>query len=627
MTPAPAGAPAWQSPVGQYVHSHPLIAGDKLIFTYGWRGQYVGGALVLDRSSLQELWRCEVNSCVEGGAALYENSAVFGDAQGRIYAMRLDGAARPVQLNMIDGAIRSAPLICERRMYVTTQEGMIACLDARSGTIVRQKRVEGEKAPARIASTPVLYGRGVLFGALDGGLYQFDADGGRLDQVYRAESGIYTTPVIHDGKAIITTENGAVIMVDPRNGASSKLHKASNRIRATPLLVDDMLYVGSQDRCLYAIDLRAGALKWQFKCDHGITTTPLLINGLVIVGDTHGHVIAIEPPAHGSDVGKRIWQTPTPPDQPERDSVGVFGRFMAEGEHIVYGSFDGNVYALPWHLGHYDIAIKQAEQRRQFEAAAAYTLLSNTSDADRKAANLLSAARIHSKAARIYEWRRDLTQAAMEYEKAAAAEGGMPFEWQKAANLWTEVKQHEKGRVCLYNAARALKKPWLDVKVTSAAAFRLGEKGWLNLTISNSLTAKACNLTLRLDGGQDWSVCEAILNPELTSVFPWDVTCKEIKPLSAGELPLQLVIRYEDEWGNAQEQSRTHILPVASPDQPPVVYNNAQIFNGETHVKDIQGDAVLIERGNNAGLNQVIKVGGDAVITGSHPQLPTIGAA
>ena len=616
VKPAQAGVPIYKLPTGEYIHSHPLITGDKLIFTYGWRGQYAGGALVLDRNSLKELWQCEVGACVEGGAALYENNAIFGDAQGRVYSMRLDIERRPMLLNTLDGAIRAAPLVSERRLYVATLEGVIACLDARSGVIVRQSQLGGVKGAARIASAPVMYSRGALFGALDGGLYLFDAESGRTDLVFKAEAGIYTSPILHDGRVIITTERGDVVMVDPRNRKGTSLLKADNLIRAAPLLADGILYVASHDHRLYAIDVNTGRLLWRFECEHGLSTTPLLINGLVIVADSHGHVMAVEPPTDGSATGKRVWQTSTQTDQPDRESVAVFGRFLAEGEQIVFGSFDGCVYALPWHLGNYELAIRRAEQMGKPEAAATYAIMAGGPDAARKAAELLSAAQMHAKAARIYEWHSDRTKAALEYEKAATT-SGLPVYWRSAAGMWTELKQHERARQCLFNAARAGKKPWLDARVTSASQFRIGEKGWLNLIISNELPAKACNLKLRLEGGTDWSVCEVFENPELTDAFPWPVACKDIRPLFAGERPLQLVISYEDEWGNGQEQSRMHVLPVASLGQPPIVYNNAQIFNGETHIKDIKGDAVVMDRGADSTVNRIMTVGGDRVeITG-----------
>lgn len=592
LTSTEPGRPAWFATLGQPFMSRSVLWNRQLLLTYGARGGVTGGMVALGADDGREIWRYDVGACVEGGVALYEHLAIFGDENGRLHAVDLaskQAAWEPVRL---EGGIRVAPLVDEVRAYTVTDRGMVVCVDARSGRVIGHYSLPAKRGFTRIASTPTSSARGILVSALDGGLYLFESRALSFELLYQTLAGIYTSPLVYQDQVIIATQAGDVISVALRNGQARQLCSFGKPVRATPLLANGMLYIPAQDHKLHVVEAATGKPLWEFAAEHSLISTPLLSHGLVVCSTNNGKVLAIEPPAQPGAQPKLAWSFDVEADLAGIDHypAAVFGGFAADDDQVFFGAYNGRIYALPWHLGNYDWAAERAERAGQWLEASTYVVMSGGRDAEQRAAQKLSRGGLHIQAARMYEALNEQIEAAQEYEHAAGAERS-PYYWECAARLWRALKRYDRERDCWRNAAQARNSPWLELSQVSFTEFKQDQVGIVKLRVSNAMPVKARNVYLELEG-KHLSLCPKESCPELTLQFPWDCVCEQIKPLSAGTMSIEVVAEYTDEQRNPFTQRWSLQISVAS-DKAPI--NVAKMFTGETHITEVQGDVGLLK--------------------------------
>src|SRR5437773_11944779 len=89
---------------------------------------------------------------------LKDNSRTGGQGQRPLHAPE-----KPVWQLRTGGSVRSAPILCEGILYVTSINGFLHAIDVATGTSKWKFQ-----APEQIHSTPSLSGPRVLFGCDDG---------------------------------------------------------------------------------------------------------------------------------------------------------------------------------------------------------------------------------------------------------------------------------------------------------------------------------------------------------------------------------------------------------------------------------------------------------------------------
>ena len=155
------GQPLWQAhlpgaPTGPF---RLAPRGDGMWVGYGSRDGRVGGLAAVDLTSGTLRWQYEVAAPVTGGAVKVKTRlALFGDAQGRLHALR-PAAGRPAwaQPLSLDGGITAPPLVRDVRAYVGTSRGTLACVDWRNGRRVWEVALprQPRRPRPRIAAAPV----------------------------------------------------------------------------------------------------------------------------------------------------------------------------------------------------------------------------------------------------------------------------------------------------------------------------------------------------------------------------------------------------------------------------------------------------------------------------------------
>jgi outer membrane protein assembly factor BamB len=212
---------------------------------------------------------------------------------------------RPEGASLRDVVPKSSPVVDEDRIYFGTDSGIFYALRQSDGSIAWSHRVELRNRKG-IWSSPTLMGEKVIFGAYDGCVYALDSKTGnvvwRFDQADWVGSSPCFSPernLVYVGleHALVPASKGSVIALNGDTGERVWEYRTLRYVHASPLYVAefDLVAIGDNGGDFNGFDADSGELKWRF----------------------------IAP-----------------------DSIKSRAAFDPQSNHLVFGCFDGGVYAV-----------------------------------------------------------------------------------------------------------------------------------------------------------------------------------------------------------------------------------------------------------------------------------------
>jgi outer membrane protein assembly factor BamB len=248
--------------------------------------------------------------------------------------------------NLGDGAgrtgVRLAPAFADGRVFASDIDGGVYAIDADSGNVVWQTKVE------RIASSSPGVGDGVVVvGTLDGDVIALEADSGNERWKFEASSEVIARPLVRNGIVVVRSNDGRLYGIDAGDGSRKWVFDRgvpllSLRGNGAPVAGDDALYIGYDNGKVLSIGLADGAVRWEQTLSEVQGRTELeRIND--VDGELHldaGELYAVG--FHGQvgalslDGGRLLWS---------RDMSAYAGVSLSRDKLFV-ADIDGNVWAL-----------------------------------------------------------------------------------------------------------------------------------------------------------------------------------------------------------------------------------------------------------------------------------------
>jgi outer membrane protein assembly factor BamB len=208
-------------------------------------GSYDNFLYALDRHTGHELSRYESGYYINGAAAVYNGSLLFGgcDAWLRIISV---ATALPTDSTELGDYIPASPAVADGVAYIADHSGNVHELVlADDGRIAsRRKLLDAEGNDASLVSVPAVDSRTLYVLADNRQLYAIDRQSGTVRWTFlqKGDSG-ESSPVVCHNRVIACTRNGIISIVDASSGALLWEYDAGEPITASPAVVAGRFYV------------------------------------------------------------------------------------------------------------------------------------------------------------------------------------------------------------------------------------------------------------------------------------------------------------------------------------------------------------------------------------------------
>ena len=320
----------WEYDAGAGFGNTPVVVTDSLIFVGTLQGElHVIHLRTGKRVGAVDLGSAIVGTPIVRGELVYV--ALTHDEESLV-AFNLQHGAPEWRAKV--GDIETSPLRIENRLYVTTLQGTLVCIDQVDGAVIwnfelpvspdkggRGWPAEDRRKPIRsspaadegtiyfgaddgkfyavrrldgkflwafttrgsIVSTPSVYENKIYFGSMDHTFYCLNASSGTLIWKRDLGSKLYGSQATSEGRVYTTTADGHVYCLDATTGETSWTFLAKSVMSSAPLIAGNILFVGSLDKHLYALDATSGELLWAQTFSSRIKCSPVAWGSFLVL--------------------------------------------------------------------------------------------------------------------------------------------------------------------------------------------------------------------------------------------------------------------------------------------------------------------------------------------------------
>lgn len=355
---AQSGLQKWKFKTGARIASSPAVAGGLVLFE-----SYDGGFYALDAASGSQVWKFEtlgerrfsaphIHGALPAtevmpdpfdfylsSPAIWNDAVLFGSGDGNVYSLdRKTGALR--WKFETGNVVHASPAVADGTLYIGSWDHFFYALDTETGRVKWKfktgidDKIHNQEG---IQSSAVVANGIVYFGCRDSNLYALDAQTGKTVWTYNnSGSWVIGSPAVAGNVIYWTTSDSALFHAsDAKSGRDRfTLEFKHWPMFSSPAIVGDMVYIGSHTGRLYAIDTKAGALSWAFSTDESKANLSAVSNA----DGTPNYRAVMKENFYDSivyGVGRMM----------ETGAI-LASPVVAPDGTIVFGSMDGNVYAL-----------------------------------------------------------------------------------------------------------------------------------------------------------------------------------------------------------------------------------------------------------------------------------------
>jgi len=351
------GTEKWKFKTGGHVASSPAVSNGSVFFL-----SYDNNFYAVDASTGAQKWKFKTegerrfiakhlhgvepaSEPVPDPFDFYLSSPVidnglvfFGSGDSNVYA--LDAASGALKWKFKTGdVVHASPAIVDGTLYIGSWDTFLYALDAASGKEKwRFKTGEDHEIynQTGIQASPAVADGVVYFGCRDSNFYALDARSGKQLWLFSNKtSWVINSAAIQDGKVYFaTSDTGLFQALDAKSGAVLYTLDFNHwPMFSSPAIAGNMLYLGSHQGRLLAIDLSAKKLAWYFETEAAKQNGPALT-------DAKGA------PNYEAAFADNFYDDIVVGMHKMLTNGAVLGSPVVAGDTILFGSSDGNLYAI-----------------------------------------------------------------------------------------------------------------------------------------------------------------------------------------------------------------------------------------------------------------------------------------
>ncbi len=211
------------------------------------------------------------------------------------------------------------------------------------------------KTGGPIRSTPAYFDSTVFFGSSDGNFYAVDFSTGKEKWEFETKGSVQSSASISGNKIFFSSRDGNLYGLNINSGKEvwkSSLGKdipyswGFDYYISSPAIENNNVYIGSGDGYFYSINADNGKVQWKFNCNSRVRSTAAISSDCVLFGDLDGNFYSLT-----KDEGKLKWKFEVEGKKYKNEDFGFDRRSILcsaalTGDKVIFGSRDGNLYAL-----------------------------------------------------------------------------------------------------------------------------------------------------------------------------------------------------------------------------------------------------------------------------------------
>lgn len=291
-----------------------LIVKKKFLYTF------ILIALIFIFQAQAHAWRGELgwtftaDTGITSSVALSENLVLFGDANGKFYAVQRASGNLAWSYSGTN-TIVGAPTVITRekdssygKVVFTQGDGTITCLSISDGELVWQN-LPSEGGGDTIVDGAA-FGNGKIYVAKgDLQLHAYNADDGSEEWKYKSDQELRSAPAAQSREAafgenyvFLGEQNGKFSVINSLTGRRITGGGAGGAVN-TPTVNKNHVYFSSWDGSIHKVEITNTKTLWTANVKDPVTTAPEVKLNKVFVGTARGNIAAIN-----ADNGEILWQ-------------------------------------------------------------------------------------------------------------------------------------------------------------------------------------------------------------------------------------------------------------------------------------------------------------------------------
>lgn len=287
----------WQYDAGGGITATPLIKDNILVV-----GTLKGELHVVDLRTGKRIGYITVDGAVTG-TPVWNGSAIYipiSTEHETVESVDIGNGLKNWKAEY--GQSESSPLLYDKRLYVTSLNGNLYCLNPANGDEFWKFETGSEDEKKPIRSSPATDSGVVVFGCDDGILYAVERSSGKLRWKFHTQESIFASPTTVKGRVVVGSLDGKMYCVEIRSGNLLWSFDTKSKIFGSASSDDSLAFVGTTDGRCYALNMQNGSPAWVFDAKSVINSAPLVTKSLVFVGslDKNLYVLDIR-------TGKEVW--------------------------------------------------------------------------------------------------------------------------------------------------------------------------------------------------------------------------------------------------------------------------------------------------------------------------------
>ena len=320
---------AWKFEAAKPVKATAVSDGERFFI-----GDAKGKFFALGASDGKPVWTYDTKDSIEGSALLVEDKVVFGSLEGVVYCLEAKTGKEAWKFKT-EGEVRAAPNAFLRKdqsplVLIGSYDNRLYALDLLTGKKVWQV----ETSNYINGSASVVEGM-TAFGGCDGFVYFINAADGTEAGKVEIRNPIANTVAAHGSTAVLAHYGYEVVSLDAKKFAPKWVYSEREfEYFASPAITaDDTVFAADRGKRVHRLNAADGTEKWAFRTKGRVDSSPVVTGDHVVFGSDDGNVYAVS-----ANDGTQVWSYEIA--QPVQSSACI------AGGRLVISADDGVVYGF-----------------------------------------------------------------------------------------------------------------------------------------------------------------------------------------------------------------------------------------------------------------------------------------